>query len=332
MDPIIERMIEQQVVDLLRATLQSDAAVRTDAELHLELLYNNPAFPNALISLASLRGASVDLRQASLLTLKKLVLKRWSPLLEEYEGPIQVDDVAKEQIRHALLTIATSGDSERKVVAAASYVVSKIASADFPEAWPSLLSTLLQLVPHSDHARLHGVLVVLGNLVEDGFDEEQFSESAVALVRCLYQVATDATKKLTARAMAVSIFRACFDTMELVYQTNKATVKQFMQESSDAWLPLFVEVLSIPLPSMPSEEEEALGGEGVVSWRGVIALKTQVVKVDNIHTAPHRELRLNRSLGARQNSWHVPVPPQRPQPEAFYRHLGRIGRSCGTLP
>lgn len=283
MEPtIIERTIEQQVVDLLRATLQSDAAVRQDAELHLELLYNNPAFPNALISLASHEGAPVDLRQAALLSLKKLVLKRWSPLLEEYEGPVQVDDGAKEQIRHALLALATSGDPERKVVGAASYVVSKIASADFPEAWPSLLSTLLQLVPHADDARLHGVLVVLGNLVEDGFDEEQFSESAVALVRCLYQVATDATKKLTARAMAVSIFRACFDTMELVYQTNKATVKQFMQESSDAWLPLFIEVLNLPLPSMPSEEEEALGADGVVSWRGVIALKTQVVKVDDI--------------------------------------------------
>lgn len=281
----MENMIEQQTVDLLRATLQKDAAVRKDAELHLELLYNNPALPSALLSLASHEGAPVDLRQASLLSLKKLVLKRWSPLLEEYEGPAQVDDVTKEQIRHALFAIATSGNPERKVVGAASYVVSKIASADFPEAWPSLLSTLLQLVPHSDDARLHGVLVVLGNLVEDGFDEDQFSESAVALVRCLYQVATDATKKLTARAMAVSIFRACFDTMELMYQTNKATVKQFMQECSDAWLPLFVQVLNLPLPPMPSEEEEGRGGEGAVNWRGVIALKTQVVKVVYTHSA-----------------------------------------------
>ena len=289
--------MEQQVIDLLSATLQADAAVRTNAELHLKLLYNNPAFPAALISLGSHDGAPVDLRQASLLSLKKLVLKRWSPLLEEFEGPVQLDDVVKEQIRHAILSLATSGDPQRKVVAAASYVVSKIASADFPEAWPSLLSTLLQLVPLSDDARLHGVLVVLGNLVEDGFDEDQFSESAVALVRCLYAVATDATKKLNARAMAVSIFRACFDTMQLVYQTNKATVKQFMQESSDAWLPFFVEALNLPLPSMPSEEEESRDGENVVNWRGVIALKTQVVKVDDSHGAQLIILLLNSSLG-----------------------------------
>ena len=281
MEPTMERTMEQQVIDLLGATLQSDAAIRTDAELHLELLYSDQAFPNALLSLASHEGVPIDLRQASLLSLKNLVLKRWSPLFEEFEGSVPLDDVTKEQIRHGVLSLATSGNSQRKVVGAASYVVSKIASADFPEAWPSLLHTLLQLIPHSDDARLHGVLVVLGNLVEDGFDEEQFSESAVALVRCLYAVATDATKKLTARAMAVSTFRACFDTMQLVYQTNKAAVKQFMQESSDAWLPFFINVLNIPLPSMPSEEEEHGGGESVVNWRGVIALKTQVVKVDD---------------------------------------------------
>lgn len=279
MDLSIQPSMEQRVMDLLRATLQPDASVRTDAEIHLQLLYTASNFPHALISLASHEAVPVDLRQAALLTLKKLVLKSWSPLFEEFEGPVQLDDVAKEQIRHAVLSIATSGGRERKVVGAASYVVSKIASADFPEAWPTLLPTLLQLVPQSDDARLHGVLVVLGNLVEDGFDEEQFLESAVALVRCLYEVATDAAKKLTARAMAVSIFRACFDTMQLVYQNNKAAVKQFMQESSDAWLPFFVEALNIPLPSVPSDEDEQRGGETVVNWRGVIALKTQVVKV-----------------------------------------------------
>jgi importin-9 len=281
----MELSMEQRVMDLLRATLQPDASVRTDAEIHLQLLYTTRNFPHALISLASHEIVPVDLRQAALLSLKKLILKSWSPVFEEFEGPFQLDDVAKEQIRHAVLSIATSGNPERKVVGAASYVVSKIASADFPEAWPTLLPTLLQLVPQSDDARLHGVLVVLGNLVEDGFDEDQFSESAVALVRCLYEVATDAAKKLTARAMAVSIFRACFDTMQLVYQNNKTTVKQFMQESSDAWLPFFVEVLNIPLPSAPSEEDEQRGGEAVVNWRGVIALKTQVVKVDDGHRA-----------------------------------------------
>ena len=271
--------MDQQVVDLLAATLEATAAIRTDAENHLVQLYSNEAFPVSLISIASHKAVPNPIRQAALLALKKVVLKTWSPSLEEFEGPVAIGDATKEQLRQALLSLATSGDPESKIVGAASVVVSKIASIDFPEAWPSLLSTLLQLVPQTDAAQLHGVLVVLSNLVEDGFNDEQFSESAVALIKCIYDVAIDGTKKLTARALAVAIFRACFDTMGLVYQTNKTSVKQLMQECSDAWLPFFVEVLKLPLPYLPSEEEDNRGGPVVSDWRGVIALKTQVVKV-----------------------------------------------------
>ena len=271
--------MEQQVIDLLAATLESNAAVRTDAEQRLEQLYSTEAFSISLISIASHISIQIPIRQASLLSLKKLVLKTWSPSLEEFQGPVSLGEGIKDQLRQAILSLAISGDPERKIAGAASYVVSKIASADFPEAWPSLLPTLLQFVPQADEAQLHGALVVLGNLVEDGFDEDQFSDSAVSLVKCIYDIAIDGSKKLTSRALAVSIFRACFDTMELVYQTNKSSVKQFMQESSDAWLPVFIEILKMPLPYVPSEEEEGHGSDLVVNWRGLIALKTQVVKV-----------------------------------------------------
>ena len=271
--------MEQQVLDLLRATLESNDGIRNDAEIHLGQLYSNEAFPASLVSIASYASIPVGIRQAALLSLRKLVLKTWSPSLDEFQGPAVISDAVKAQLRQAILALATSGDPERKIMGAASYVVSKIASADFPDAWPDLLSTLLRLVPSADEIRLHGILLVLSNLVEDGFDEEQFSDSAVGIVKCIYDIAVDGTKKLTARAMAVSIFRACFDTMQLVYQTSKASVKQFMQESSDAWLPLFIEVLKMPLPYMPSEEEEEQGGPTVSAWRGAVALKTQVVRV-----------------------------------------------------
>lgn len=271
--------MDQQVIDLLAATLEPNTAVRTNAEQRLETLYATEAFPASLVSIASHVSIAVPVRQAALLALKKLVMKTWSPSLEEFQGVVFIGDVTKDQLRQAILSLATSGDPERKIVAAASNVVSKIASADFPEAWPSLLPTLLQLVPQTDAAQLHGVLVVLGNLVEDGFDEDQFSDSAVSLVKCIYDVAIDGTKNLTSRALAVSTFRACFDTMELVYQTNKSSVKQFMQESSDAWLPVFIDILKTEMTYVPSEEEEENGSDLVTNWRGLIALKTQVVKV-----------------------------------------------------
>ncbi len=230
------------MLELLAATLEPAAETRTNAERHLEQLYTNDAFPLSLISIASHTSVDLALRQAALLSLKTFVLRTWSSSLDEFQGLVTINDATKDQVRHTLLALATSGDQERKVVSASSYVVSKIASVDFPDQWPSLLPTLLQLIPQSHENQLHGVLVVLGNLVEDGFDEEQFGKSAIELVRCIYDIATDERKKLTSRALAISIFRACFETMEVMYQTDKASVKQFMQEASDAWTPFFIKV------------------------------------------------------------------------------------------
>ncbi|KAI4255541.1 MAG: hypothetical protein LQ352_002529 [Teloschistes flavicans] len=279
--------MDQQVLDLLAATLEASAETRSNAERHLEQLYTNDAFPISLISIASHTSVSLSLRQAALLVLKTFVLRTWAPSIEDFQGVVTITDATKDQVRHSLLAIATGGDQERRVVSAASYVVSKIASVDFPESWPSLLPTLLQLVPRSHESQLHGVLLVLSSLVEDGFDEEQFGNSAVELVKCIYNVATDESKKLTSRALAVSIFRACFETMRLMYETDKASIKQFMQEASDAWTPFFVSVLKLPLPQIPNAEQE--DDSGPASWRGTVALKTQVVKaLDKIHqTFPH---------------------------------------------
>ena len=280
----------------LAATLASDAAVRNDAERHLADLSTNEAFSISLISIASHTSVPKELRQSALFSLKRLVVKTWSPSIEEYDGTSSITDPVKEQVRQSLLSLATSGDNEVLVIRAASDVVSKIASADFPEQWPSLLSTVLQQIRQANAAQLHGILIVLGNLVEDGFDEEQFSGSAMDLVKALYDVSVDNEKKLTSRALAVSTFRACFDTMELVFQTNKAAVKQFMQTASDAWTPFFLDVLNMPLPNMPKEGQEDVDTDTVKTWRGVVALKTQVVKVSacdlRYHVLAYVHLRL----------------------------------------
>ena len=277
--------MEQQVLQLLITTLDTSAPIRTDAERQLEQLYANEAFPISLISIAAHKSVDISHRQAALLSLKTLVLKTWSPSLDEYEGTDLLNDATKEQIRQATLSIATADDEERKVVAAASYVVSKIASVDFPDQWPSLLPTLLGIVPQANPSQLHGVLVVLSHLVEDGFDDDQFSGSAVELVKCLYDVAVDSEKQWNTRALAVSIYRACFDTIELIFQNNTGNIQQFMQEASDAWSPFFIEVLRMPLPYMPSEDEEmqgSPGGPAMIQWRGTVSLKTQVVKVSQM--------------------------------------------------
>lgn len=164
------------------------------------------AFPISLCSIASHTSVPFNLRQSALLYLKTLVLSAWSPSLDNYKGEVTIDENVKPQIRDALLKIATSEDAtdDRKVKAAASYVVSKIASADFPDQWPNLLPTLLHLIPTATPPQLHGALKVLSDLVEDGLSEEQFFAVARDLVKVVYDVSVDESRKPVLRALGAS--------------------------------------------------------------------------------------------------------------------------------
>ena len=186
----------------------------------------------------------------------------------------------KSQIRRVLLELCTTADiQERKVKSSASFAVSKIASADFPEHWPELLPSLLQIIngPASSAGAVHGALKVLHDLVDTGFNEEQFFNVARDLVTTLFNVTTNESRKPVLRALAVSVFRSCFDTLEMVLEQHKVAVKEFMDEVLGGWSPFFISTLKASLPQPPVEQEESK--ESASEWRGVVALKVQVVKV-----------------------------------------------------
>ena len=166
----------------------------------------SPAFPLSLCSIASHVSVPLNLRQSALLYLKTFVLSAWSPSLDDYSGDFTVNENVKAQLRDALLNIATSDNAadDRKIKAAASYVVSKIASADFPDQWPSLLPTLLHLIPTATAPQLHGALKVLSDLVDEGLSEEQFFAVARDLVKVVYDVSLDEARKPVLRALGKS--------------------------------------------------------------------------------------------------------------------------------
>ena len=131
------------------------------------------------------------------------MLENWSPLLDDFEGDVEVSENVKAQIREILLNIATSEDpaDDRRVKAAASYVVSKIGSADSPDEWPSLLPTLLHMISTGTALKVHGALKVLGEFVEEGLDEDQFFAVARDLVKVLYDISVDQGRKPVLRAL-----------------------------------------------------------------------------------------------------------------------------------
>lgn len=274
--------MEQELLPLLANTQSPVADARHSAEFQLQLLQSNFLFPISLTAIASHESIPTNLRQSALSVLRTFILAAWSPRLDEFKGQVLVSDDSKVRIRHALLELATTSETpERKVKTSASYAVSKIASADFPEEWPELLPSLLQIInsPSSSDSALHGALRVLLDLVDTGFSEEQFFNVARDLVSTLFVVATNESRKPLLRALALAVFHTSFDTLQMVLEQHKAAVKQFMDEILSQWSPFFIATLKAPLPQPPSEEEESKEGPIPSQWRGVIALKLQVVKV-----------------------------------------------------
>ncbi|KAF2800928.1 ARM repeat-containing protein [Melanomma pulvis-pyrius CBS 109.77] len=271
--------MEEQLVQLLATTQAAQETPRRQAEQQLESLYGRQDFPLGLVAVASHDSVALNIRQAALLYLKKLVLAGWSQHFDEFKDQVLISDESKVHIREALLALSTTDQLDRKIKAAASVVVSKIASADFPEQWPDLLPKLMHIIPNGADGQLHGALKVLGELVDDCLNEEQFFSVARDIVKVVYDVAVNEARKPTLRALAVSVFRGCFDILEMVMEDHKAPVKAFADEVLTQWTPFFIKVMETRLPDPPSEQEENEDSPNAETYRGLVSLKLQVVKV-----------------------------------------------------
>ncbi|KAF2842263.1 ARM repeat-containing protein [Patellaria atrata CBS 101060] len=271
--------MEEQLVRLLAETQTAEEGVRKQAEAQLQQHHSNPDFPIALASVGSHESVPINIRQSALLTLRKFISTAWSPQFDEYTGQVNISDENKHRLRHMLLDLATNGRQERKIETAAGYVVSKIATADYPDEWPDLLQTLLQIIPIGNDAQIHGTLKVLGELVEEALGDEQFLAVARSMVKIIYDVAVNDSKPPILRALALSVFRGCFDMLEMFLEDHKAAVKAFADETISGWIPFFLEILKSKLPDPPSEDEDMRNTVASSTYRGLVALKLQTVKV-----------------------------------------------------
>lgn len=144
---------------------------------------------------------------------------------------------------------------------------------DFPDDWPTLLPTVLSVMPNGTDVQLHGALRILQDLVEESLSEEQFFTMARDIIRAVYDVALNENRKQTHRGLAVLVFRGCFDLMDIVKEDHKQEVKAFADEVLKGWLPFLEQVIKAPLPDNgPNLESQP------ESWNGPIALKLQVAK------------------------------------------------------
>ncbi|KAF5129943.1 Importin subunit beta-5 [Metarhizium brunneum] len=265
--------MEEQLVQLLANIQLPDQGPRQQAEIELRHARTNPVFPVSLAKIASHASVSTGVRQAALTSLRQFIEGNWAIGDQDDEPIIPIDDDTRAILRQSLLDLALSQEEDRKVKISASYAVGKIAIHDFPEQWPNLLPTVLSTIPSGTDAQLHGALRVLGDLVEESLSEDQFFSMARDIAKTLTEVALNENRKPMLRALAISVFRSCFDLMNMVKDDHSQEVKAFAEELLAQWNPFFVSVLKSRLP-----EADVSTGTQPDSWNHIVALKLQVVK------------------------------------------------------
>lgn len=93
------------------------------------------------------------------------------------------------------------------------------------------------------------------------------------IAKALTEIALNENRKPMLRALAISIFRGCFDLMNMIKDDHSKEVKAFADELLKEWNPFFTTVLKGRLP-----EADLTTGSQPESWNSIIALKLQVVK------------------------------------------------------
>ncbi|EGX95387.1 importin beta-5 subunit, putative [Cordyceps militaris CM01] len=265
--------MEDQLVQLLAATSLSDQTLRINAEMELKRAQTNPSYSLSLARIASHTSVDIATRQLALSTLRLFIESNWPNDYSNVEPPISISEDTRQLVRQALLDLALSGEDDRKVKIAASYAVGKIAIHDFPDQWPLLLPTVLAAIPNGNDSQLHGALRVLGDLVEESLSEDQFFTMARDIASTLTQIAINENRKPLIRSLAISVFRGCFDLMNMVKEDHAAEVTAFAEELLKDWNPFFLAVLKSRLP-----DADTSAAAQPTEWNSIISLKLQVVK------------------------------------------------------
>lgn len=274
--------MEDHIHTLLKDTLKSDTTAIRNAEQAIKALYPDPQFPVALLNIASHTNVDIASRKSALTTLKNYVSATWSPQFDEtFQGNVYLGDESKSQIRDQIFTfsITPAGSGSVDLQGLAASVVGKIASADFPDEWPSLLPSLLNIVHTShDNATLKGTLRTLAELIDAGLAEDQFFSAARDLVSAFQHVSTNNAVDLSTRALSLNVLQTSFDTLEMVMKAHESDVKAFLDECLKTWMQFFITVLQEPLPAPQ-------GNAADDPRRGLITFKIQVVRtVDKLRS------------------------------------------------
>nr|GAT57396.1 ARM repeat-containing protein [Mycena chlorophos] len=262
-------IMASELASVLKATLDPNPNTRIAAELKLTQLL---ALPDAGLALSSLvHSASIILR--------KYVTERWSPYFPAFKGSPPSPET-KSQIRAAVFQGLS--DPDRKIRTLCAHTLSAVASSDWPDEYPDLLSSLIGLISSGSPNSVHGAMQVFTEFIKSDLTEDQILPVLRDLLPVLLNIlgAPEVHTALT-RARTVSVFNQCVTSLYMV----KGQHPQAVKEAIATILPIWLEAFKVLLSTDPQQD--------IVNrpnWDG-LAVRIQVFKaLDTINTSFPRAL------------------------------------------
>lgn len=225
-------MSSNAVLALVSDQNSPDNNKRTAAELLFsKLSAENPT----QVAFELIQGACsenrIDIRQACLLHLKRLVPKFWSMGFSLFVGP-PIEQKLKENIRESLIHLVST-EANSKIRAGSAYVIVQIAAADYPDEWPYLFVRLYDLARDlNNHIAVVGSLSVLTDLFDDLITEEQFWEGGVGaqllsyITNLLSQESLPAHIKTSALKLYLTVYNTLLSAEAVESPDRKAAVTE----------------------------------------------------------------------------------------------------------
>ncbi|KAK6201646.1 armadillo-type protein [Scheffersomyces amazonensis] len=248
------------VLKLISDQTSSDNNVRTAAELEFsKLSTQDPSQVLYLcIQFAKDENLPIDIRQSSLLHTKRLVPKYWSIGFPSFTGPPVNQDV-KSSIRQDLLNIATSCNNT-KLRNGSAYAIVQIASVDYPDEWPDLLTFIYQAASNFDNQiSMLGSLTVLNDLFDDLITEDQFWGGIGAEIsNYIFLVLSRDNIPVEIKTVSVKLYQsvvAVFSSPE-AFSSNER--KQFTINHIETSIPTLINVLNTSYNNSVKSQNEII--------------------------------------------------------------------------
>ncbi|KAK7040193.1 hypothetical protein VNI00_009999 [Paramarasmius palmivorus] len=237
------------IAECLSSTLSSDPNVRMAAELKLAELM---AFPETGLALSQLivtqeadetRLDDWFSKHSASIVLRKYVRERWSVFFPTFKGnapPVEIKSQIRQAVFHGL------SDPARKIRSSCAHALSSIANCDWPEEYPDLLTSLINLISSNSPASVHGAMQVFAEFINNDLTEDQILPVLRDLLPVLLNIlGSTETQSPFTRARTVSVFRQCVISLFMVKEQHPQAVKEAIASVLPVWLEAFKVLLNL---------------------------------------------------------------------------------------